>query len=516
MWDQKKPALLGLIVAIELLAGAILLLNFLSFTNTFANNSRWLVAKTQQHFIANDGLTFRDQTQALAKNALNLGAWRGFHEVYLAKPLAWTELSLKFLPSEDSYFYLIFHRTDQNFSALRINFSPIYQSALITAKYTGEFIEQIPIDIQETDGAGWQKLSLRKTNSASQDVEIWYNDRKLADYKTKTNPAGSIAFRSGRNELLVDDVLILDKQSRPLLSEKFDNYKKFWPNYLIVALVIATINFFVWIYLRQKPNIFKIAVRISFTMASLTIFVGCLSLLSSQIVRGRYPSEEAMLTRINILPKFESAEGSAWMQILNQELFAKYTLAATGSSQTKIMFIGSSQTLGEGSSLINEDFVSQFKNLVETNLTNSNKEYTIINTGRAGRTAKELVVYFKTQWLKLKPDLVIINLSGNDEEYHTEIEFAEALEEFIELSKIHNFKLVFIAEANNIESKPTLATHKIMKKMAQENQILFIDMHQLLAQHQQDGILWWDFIHPTSFGYKLIAQLLFEKLQSQL
>ena len=202
--------------------------------------------------------------------------------------------------------------------------------------------------------------------------------------------------------------------------------------------------------------------------------------------------------------------------IQNQNLFTNYSKAATDSSQTKIMFIGSSQTEGEGSGLKNENFVSQFKNLLDQSPLLKTKKFVIINNGKPGTTASQLVEFFKNQWIKLKPNVVIINLSGNDQEYQTGPDFATALEEFVDLSREYNFKLVFLAEANNIEFKPKLATHQTMKEIALKNKLTFIDMHKYLASNQNNGILWWDFIHPTSYGYKLIAKQLFDQLKTKL
>jgi hypothetical protein len=75
---------------------------------------------------------------------------------------------------------------------------------------------------------------------------------------------------------------------------------------------------------------------------------------------------------------------------------------------------------------------------------------------------------------------------------------------------------VFVAEANSIESKPKLQTHQTMREVATENKITFIDMNQYIIDHQNDGIIWWDFVHFTTFGFKLVATHLFETLKSSL
>jgi phospholipase/lecithinase/hemolysin len=41
-----------------------------------------------------------------------------------------------------------------------------------------------------------------------------------------------------------------------------------------------------------------------------------------------------------------------------------------------------------------------------------------------------------------------------------------------------------------------------------EHRIPVVDLHAELKRATERGFLWWDFVHPTSFGHRLIAEAL--------
>lgn len=514
----KKRILIGVTIGIQLIAVSIILLNYLFFTNTLVNNKNWQITKTQLSRPGQDGDDFEKKLPALAKNSLNLSAWRGWHEVVLKTPLSWKKLSLRFLPDQDSYLYVIFNKTKQNFSAVRISYSPLYRSALISAKYTGEFTEYIPIAIKELNGTDWQELTLKKNDSKNHIVEVFYNEKLIATYNAKTPTNGSIAFRTGMNELLIDDLRIENDYDQVVFNEDFDNLSHFWLNFIILISTILLIDFGIWIVTKKKEKLLKSIIQFNFALCIALILTNIILLTFSTILRGQYYEGNSLIEKLK--EKFEistnmfKSEEAAWMKREDEQLLANYSNGNT--KRTKIMFIGSSQTTGEGISLEGEDFVSQFEKLVNQDFLTSKKRFEVINAGRDGQTSKDLLAHFKNQWLKINPDMVIINLSNNDEEYEDGVNFEDTLKDFVYLSQKHNFKLVFVAEAVSVEYKQKLQTHQIMEEVAKEHQIAFINMHEYLADHLEEGIIWWDFVHPTSFGYKLIANHLYESLQEEL
>jgi phospholipase/lecithinase/hemolysin len=81
---------------------------------------------------------------------------------------------------------------------------------------------------------------------------------------------------------------------------------------------------------------------------------------------------------------------------------------------------------------------------------------------------------------------------------------------------------VFVLEANSVEIDPEggkgLSTkHSVMRQIGTEENIRIIDIHHYLASlTPQSGNLWWDIVHPTTFGHKLIGQYIFENIKDLL
>jgi len=494
---------------LQILLIASLLLNYLVFNNTLSQNKSWQTTKNDLFNPASDGTVFADQTQSLATNSLNLSAWRAWNEVYLKDIFSWKTLSLMFLPNENSYIYVIFNRTEENFSAIRISYSPFFDNALISAKYTGEFTKITPISIPNLNSSGWQQLLLKKDSEDDQTIEFWYNEQLIAKQTFSESPKGNVAFRAGKEQMLIDNIEIRNNQDQIIFSENFDQLDKFWPKFFFLITVIILLDLIICLLVKNREKKIKPFIQKNFSLCLVFILINLVFLLLNNHIRSRYPRDDSFIKKI----RFNDRKQTKINHAESSQLLNKHSVEFDQTNITRIMFIGSSQTKGEGSSLEGEDFVSQFASLVKKHNKNDEKKFEVINASIAGFPACELFSYFETQWIKLKPSLVIINLSSNDEQLGLQFAFEEALEDFIKMSKDHNFRLVFVAEANSIEISAELATHRIMDDIAKKNQIIFIDMHDHLLKYTKNGILWWDFVHPTSFGHEIIANHLFQTLK---
>ncbi len=69
-------------------------------------------------------------------------------------------------------------------------------------------------------------------------------------------------------------------------------------------------------------------------------------------------------------------------------------------------------------------------------------------------------------------------------------------------------------EPNSVENdtQSLLRHHAAMARVAEAPGVPILDMHSYLAERYDDGFLWWDQIHLTSFGHQLFAHRLFEEL----
>lgn len=73
--------------------------------------------------------------------------------------------------------------------------------------------------------------------------------------------------------------------------------------------------------------------------------------------------------------------------------------------------------------------------------------------------------------------------------------------------------MLFAQEANSIERRSEAPLHATMRRVAEERGIPIADVHGALARQYDRGFLWWDPVHPTSLGHRLIAETLLPEVR---
>lgn len=181
----------------------------------------------------------------------------------------------------------------------------------------------------------------------------------------------------------------------------------------------------------------------------------------------------------------------------------------TGKETYRVLFIGTSQTWGAGAKTREETFVKLIEKRLNEQADKPGK-FTCINAGVSGSDSTGLAEYYTNNWIKVRPIITIVNLSSNDTD---EKAFYSNLQQFVRINEQNNIKTVFVVEANSPEeSQEESGIHKIMKRVGKENNLLVIDLHKYLRGKYDDGLVWWDYVHLTSFGHKLAAAYIFENL----
>ncbi len=176
----------------------------------------------------------------------------------------------------------------------------------------------------------------------------------------------------------------------------------------------------------------------------------------------------------------------------------------------RVLFIGSSQTWGAGALHPQDPFVKRLEDRFNRE-SNGKTSYEFINSGISGERVARLLKPYSEEWIHWNPKIVLINLSNNDTD--TE-KFAKYLPKFVQLNESKKIKTILILEANSLEqTRDFLATnHQTMKKVAAEYHLPVIDLHQCLLENYDSGFLWWDFVHPTSYGHALAADCIYPTL----
>ena len=133
-----------------------------------------------------------------------------------------------------------------------------------------------------------------------------------------------------------------------------------------------------------------------------------------------------------------------------------------------------------------------------------------VNGGVSGQSSAGIVNVYADEWIACEPTVVVANLSHND---NLPDEFKDALRRLVEINRGHSIATVFVTEALSVERFPQgKQTQQVMRDVAREEHIPIVDMHNHLAARSTDGFLWWDHVHPTSFGHKLITERLYPEI----
>jgi lysophospholipase L1-like esterase len=169
---------------------------------------------------------------------------------------------------------------------------------------------------------------------------------------------------------------------------------------------------------------------------------------------------------------------------------------------TRILVVGSSQTWGAGAAREDDTFVRRTEEL----LNSDGNLYQCINAGISGSYSRELLEIYREEWLALEPNIVVIDLSTNDEDGAA---FAAALDQFATIDEEHGIDTILVLEPNSTEAAArSLRFHPTMRAVGARHYIVVLDLQEYLEEHKDSGILWWDLVHPTSYGHQLIANKL--------
>jgi lysophospholipase L1-like esterase len=207
---------------------------------------------------------------------------------------------------------------------------------------------------------------------------------------------------------------------------------------------------------------------------------------------------------------------SSRMDIL-RGIRSRYT-AAVPPGVFRILVLGSSQTWGAGAESDDDTWVRQLETLLNTSPGDVKVE--CINAGISGLVTGQVVELLRSDLADMAASAALINLSNNDIDLD---QFEHNLDALIGELQARNIRPVFILEPNSLERRLTDSEHghleykhAIMRKVAANYGLPAIDLHGYLAEAKDAGFIWWDFVHLTSFGQRLVAAKLAGDLPSLL
>ena len=466
-------------------------------TNTIAANGHWLASKATLERGVMGTLHFLNTPTSLAQGRLQLGSWHGYQEVLYHETVDARQVAFDFALDTDAYLLFLFQKTQAGFCALRLSSNEQFPSAFIVAAPDGEFTTQTALHCGSALRRGRVEIRFETNGVAAR-----LDGQHLGTFARPGTQPSYLGFRGGEQSSWVDNVELHPAGSVTPTLETFFNTKGWGravalagPGLLLITLLAS------WSLGRHGVPVRERFFIVLSATAVLTCVVAGLTLAHELVFVHAHPAGD---------PEEEERFRTQETQWIRAEIRQRHPRRPP-PGVTRILFVGTSQTWGAGATREANTFVRQLERRLNDGQERSS--YECINAGIMALTAPRLLKVYEDEWLALDPDLVVVHLSNNDLD---ELAFEQALVTFARLAKERQIPTVFSLEANSIEHTPQdLPLHHVMRRVAEREGLPVVDVHGALRDRADDGLLWWDFVHPTDYGHRLIANVLWPVVAEQ-
>jgi lysophospholipase L1-like esterase len=488
------------IVLLLIVPAAALTEVYLLLHNGFAANGRWIASKEKCGIVPVGAKRFATGLQALAGNRLNLGAWFGFQEVLSKEFYSPDEIEFDFRLGKNAYLAFVLQDDDGSSFGFRMGTHRGFWDITFAADITGKFLDRrlvVPMRLKTDE---WYHCKIVKNESEG---AVSINGRPMRGIIFHYPDTCRVGFRNGLNAAYVDNVVIRDNNLTSIETETFANYRN-WPVVLAVFFSIGVlmdllmgINF-----LRRAGTDFEVIMGVV-TLNAVLAIASVIAIVCALYFQNYYARGTGM-------------SPSAFIETEREKVFGRLVKSYAKedfSGKCRILVTGSSQTFGCGALDENDTYVSQLQQRLNERF-GQHMKFECLNAGVRAADSGALVDALKNHLFTLRPDLVVVDLSNNDSgRTSPQIQFGSYLRQFIDLCHAHNVELVFVLEANSTEKTPgDLPLHRTMRRLARNLGVPVIELHEEMKRYYDDGFLWWDYVHPTSYGHALIADCIFRGL----
>jgi lysophospholipase L1-like esterase len=520
--------------------------------NVLLTNGQWISSKPLMQMEVMGAPQFMKTRNALFRNQLHLGEWHGFNEVSLKERVEPAAIEYRFRLSRGAYLYFIFNRSASGHYGIRLSRNAKFPSMFYQADRLNKLASRTALDLTPSGlSDGWHNLVL---SFGSGEVIANLDGAALASMPAKIERPQIIGLRGGSLPADVDSVRITGTDGHTILDDSFSNRRHYWTILAAVAVVSFMVIGLTTIPLlrRHSPNEFKLGVFRCLMGLGVAIMV--LSLLFGFdyfFWSSRYPYKdylpggahafaatvriEALRQKLFLYPKDVSTLPSdkelreaitRWdggKPIIFSDI-VRYTrehpivseflgegqvraLPPKSDRTIRVAFLGTSQTYGSGAERIAETFVARCHGLLAQALGDISVE--TYNFSISGSNSTELLAKYAESWRFSRPDLLVINLSTNDEKIDT---LTANLRTLAHLARAAGGRVVFLLEPNaaEVEHRGLQEKHSAIQRLGQELGVPVWNLDGYMSSDPvyDSGMMWWDKVHLTSYGHGVVAEWL--------
>jgi len=490
-----------------LYAGGCLTFCYLLLNNTLNDNGKWVSTKQGLEMEVMGWSSFMNTTQALAGCRLNLDAWHGHQELLTAAQMhGLVKAEFDFRLSPGAHLAFVLDKGPERFSGIRISASNVLKSQYFVARNDGEFLETRDLAVPQIVPNRWNHCRFEVLSNKGLLV---VNGTRVDVGPLSFSPDPTPGFRGCEKPVAIDNV-VFQGRDRILLEDRFLVAENRGRYFAIALMAMAAISVCYFVAHRA------LGLRWTRTVGSAVKFNWLLAFVLSVVTPylvvalGRYPQASGLIQE-------EVAYLMAHQQRREEEIRQDGEDCAR-QGRDMILFIGSSQTWGAGAHKNGETFVSRVQQRFDERAEGESR-YQCLNAGMNGADTPILVPRYEQKWLQMGPKAVVVILGFNDmgiPDY--EHQYPAGLRKIVALNKQRGVPTFFVLEAFSWEHvfSEDVHTHRLMRAVGHEEGVPVIDAHGHLLRSMGNGYLWWDFIHPTSFGHRLIGDVIFDELDKRL
>lgn len=461
------------------------------YDNSLEGSGRWVASKSRLERRLMGSGAFATSHHTLSGEQLDLGRWFSFQEVLLAQPVAAREVGFDFRPSAGAYLVFLFALDPAGGAGLRLSTDERFPSGRLEFDAEGEFLDFEAMPELDVRGDAWSHLELTFALEGAH-ATLDGGAPRLIDPAPERQRLG---FRNGSGSVLIDDVRVRCDGGGGF-RESFFNARGFLRGLLALPVVLA-LDLAVWSFLRRR--------RLTGARTLRLVIAGASSLFAATL--GGLFLQNAWASRY---PRMDRSAEAVWLEREVENVIGRIDEdpGRAHPESTRVLVVGTSQTWGAGAARAEDGFVERLERLLVA--AEPERRWECINAGIQGLKSPWLLRVFREHWLALEPDILIVNLSNNDKDAEA---FAQALNGFADLAAGHGIRVLFALEANSIERRPEAPQHATMRRVAEERGVPIVDVHGALARQYDRGFFWWDPVHPTSLGHRLIAETLLPEVR---
>lgn len=494
----RNIIVLLLFLAVFSILVTVLTVSYAYKNNTLLYDDRWLpTSKNCDNMVSST--KFFTEGQALAGNTLNLGVWGGYNEVLYKTPITLAELSCKFIVQNNGYLCVIFDHQSELSWCIRLTSNQQMPNALIGYDVQGRFHSFTPVQVPQVTPNEWHSLQLIIRES---EVEVVLDKQGLAVPTRIDQRPGRFGFRNGSQGASVDDIRAVDRASKNVYFESFNGIQH-WARSLRfvfprVLLSLAVILVMGWSILKSWRTVVEYS------------FVIMLTLITCGIVYG--------LFQFFVLAKLYPNRTPEWH--ISEELVRIHASSMRTECDVegkRILFLGTSQTQGLGANTPTECYVAVLESLLN-NACKRGCQIHCVNGGLGGFIAKEVAMVYREFADDCHADITVVDLGCNDSwNRASEGNYESDLETLARNILAHGSKLILVLEPACPEQFPDGWVHNVeTRRVGTKLNVPVIDAHAYLKSKSDTGFLFWDYVHPTSYGHGLIAECLLEAILQDL